>query len=401
MRSADVVGFCWRSLRGYPLRTGLMLLAMAIGAGSVVVLIALGEGARTYVADRFMSLGTHLLIVLPGRTETVGGPPPMMGETPRDLTLQDAVALLRSTVVRDVAPLVVGSAPLARGNLEREATVLGSTASLYAIRHLAMARGRFLPGGEVDRAEPVCVLGKVLADEVFGDLPPVGQFVRLGDRRFRVIGVLQAMGESLGFDIDEVAVIPVAAAQSLFNQASLFRILVQARNRDAVARAKKAVVDIVRERHDGEEDITVITQDAVLATFDRIFKALTLSLAGIAAISLAVAGVLIMNVMLIAVSQRTAEIGLLKALGAPGSRVMRLFLTEAAMLSLSGALLGLAVAAAGTWGLGRMFPAFPVVVPAWAPLSAVGVALFAGLLFGALPARRAARLDPVAALSRR
>ena len=401
MKITDVTRFCFRSLSGYPLRTGLMLLAMSIGVAAVILLTALGEGARVYVTQKFISLGSHLLVVLPGRSETVGGPPPMMGETPRDLTLADALALLRSSSVRRVAPISVGSAPVAHRGLERETTILGSTAELYDIRNLTMAQGRFIPAGEITRAEAVCVLGHKVKNELFGNRSPLGRFVRIGERRFRVIGVLGRKGQSLGVDISDVAVIPVASAQSLFNQYSLFRILVQARSRDAVPRAKQAVLDIIRERHDGEDDVTVITQDAVLATFDRILTALTLALAGIAAISLAVAGILIMNVMLIAVSQRTAEIGLLKAVGAPGGQVLTLFLSESAVLSLIGAACGLIIAALGVLSARQLFPEFPVVVPLWSPMAAVGVALLSGLIFGALPARRAARLDPVTALSRR
>jgi putative ABC transport system permease protein len=378
-----------------------MLLAMAIGVASVVLLTALGEGARRYVTQEFTSLGTHLLIVLPGRSETTGGPPPLLGETPRDLTLEDALALLRSSAVRRVAPVMVGSAPVARDGLSRETVILGTTAAMAEVRNLSMAQGRFLPAGEASRAEAHCVLGNKLKTELFGNTSPLGRFVRIGERRFRVIGALAPKGQSLGVDISDVAIIPVASASALFNRVSLFRILVQARGRDAIPRAKKAVLDIIRERHDGEDDITVITQDAMLATFDRIFKTLTLAVAGIAAISLAVAGILIMNVMLVAVSQRTGEIGLLKALGAPGGQILRLFLSESAMLSLVGAALGLLLAGGGLLLAERFFPNFPMAAPAWALLAAVGVALASGLVFGVMPARRAARLDPVAALSRR
>ncbi len=401
MNIRDVFGFAFRSLRGYPLRTGLMLLAMAIGVASVVLLTALGEGARRYVTREFTSLGTHLLIVLPGRSETTGGPPPLLGQTPRDLTLEDAQALVRSSAVRRVAPVMVGSALVARDGLSRETVILGSTAEMATVRDFAMSQGHFLPTGDVSRAEAFCVLGHKLKTELYGNASPLGDFVRIGERRFRVIGVLAPKGQSLGVDISDVAIIPVASAAALFNRSSLFRILIQARNRDAIPRAKAAVLDIIRERHDGEDDVTVITQDAMLATFDRIFTTLTLAVGGIAAISLAVAGILIMNVMLIAVSQRTGEIGLLKALGAPGGQILRLFLSESAMLSLVGALLGLLLAAASLQFTVRLFPNFPMAAPVWAPLAAVGVALSSGLFFGVLPARRAARLDPVTALSRR
>jgi putative ABC transport system permease protein len=158
---------------------------------------------------------------------------------------------------------------------------------------------------------------------------------------------------------------------------------------------------ILRERHEGEEDVTVITQDALLSTFDRIFTALTLAVGGIAAISLTVAGILIMNVMLIAVSQRTAEIGLIKAIGGRGRQILSLFLAESALLSLTGEALGVILAFMGTWLLSRLFPTFPIAVPLWALAAATGISLFTGLLFGVLPARRAARLDPVGALSKR
>jgi len=378
-----------------------MVLAMAIGVASVILLTALGEGARRYVKREFTSLGTHLIIVLPGRSETTGGPPPLLGETPRDLTLEDALSLRRSSAIRLVAPITVGSASVSWKHRDREVTVLGSTLELFEIRHLSIAQGRFLPPGDPTRAMAVCVMGHKLKKELFGNQSPLGEWARIGDRRFRVIGVLAKKGESLGLDVGDLVIIPVASAQALFDTSSLFRILVQASGRDAIPKAKKAILSIIRARHEGEDDVTVITQDALLSTFDRIFRALTLSVAGIASISLAVAGILIMNVMLIAVSQRTTEIGLLKAMGAPGRQILRLFLAESAILSLVGAAFGLILAFFGTWGLARAFPSFPIKVPFWAVGAATGVSLLTGLVFGVLPARRAAKLDPVQALYRR
>jgi putative ABC transport system permease protein len=378
-----------------------MVLAMAIGVASVVVLTALGEGARRYVTNEFISLGTNLLIVLPGRSETTGGPPPLLGETPRDLTLEDALSLTRSSAIRRVAPITLGSAPVSWKDRHREVIVFGSTPAFFEIRNLSMAQGRFLPPGDPTRGSAVCVLGYKLKKELFGNASPLGAWTRIGDRRFQVIGVLAKKGQSLGHDMADVAVVPVASAQTLFNTSTLFRVLVQAKGRDAIPRAKKAILSTVRERHEGEDDITVVTQDALLATFDKIFKTLTFSVAGIAGISLAVAGVLIMNVMLVAISQRTSEIGLLKAIGAPRSQILCLFLAESAMLSLIGAAFGLVVSFLGIWALARAFPSFPLRVPLWALGLAAAVALVTGLVFGALPARRAAKLDPVQALSRR
>ncbi len=225
--------------------------------------------------------------------------------------------------------------------------------------------------------------------------------VRIGDRRFRVIGLLAGGGVSLGDNLADLAIIPVASAQALFDNPALFRILVQASGRDALDGAATDIRDIIRARHEGEDDVTVVTQDALLGTFDRILGALTLAVAGIAAISLTVAGVLIMNVMLVSVSQRTEEIGLLKALGAGERQVMGLFLGEALLLAGAGTLLGLALAYGGVWLFNDRFEDFQLVIPPWATPAASGVSLTAGLVFGLLPARRAARLDPVVALSGR
>jgi len=399
MRIVDAFGFCRHAVTGYPLRSGLMLLAMAIGVAAVVLLASLGESTRLYVTNQFSTLGTHLLIILPGRSETVGGPPPMMGQTPRDLTIADAMALTRSTAVRRVAPIVVGSAPVSVGSLEREITILGSNAELLPIRNMTLAVGRFIPAGDVSRSEAVCVLGHKAKKELFGNRSPLGRFVRIGQRRFRVIGTLAKKGQSLGVDIGDVAIIPVASATALFNTETLFRVLVQARHRESIDRARKEILSIIRDRHDGEDDVTVITQDALLATFDRILRTLTLSVAGIAAISLAVAGILIMNVMLIAISQRTGEIGLLKAIGATHGQVMALFLVESTLLSLTGTVAGLMLSMMGIGVLQRIFAQFPMTVPGWALVAAVTTALLTGILFGLLPARRAARLNPVMALA--
>jgi len=401
MRLDDDLHFALRALTGHRARTWLTLLAMGLGTATVILLSALGEGARIYVSNEFTQLGTHLLIVLPGRNETTGGPPPLLGETPRDLTLDDAIALTRSRLVEQIAPIAVGSAPVSHGNREREVTILGSTAEFQPIRSIELAQGRFLPPGDLARGRPVAVLGETLAQELFANRTALGQWVRIGDRRFRVIGLLSSTGVSLGTDLGDLAIIPVASAQALFNSPALFRILVQARGRGALAPAEEAIREILRERHEGEDDVTIITQDAMLATFDKILNALTLAVSGIAAISLIVAGVLIMNVMLVAVSQRSAEIGLLKALGAARRQIIGLFLTEALLLASAGTVGGLLSAYAGVSLFNAQIDAFQLVVPLWAPLAAVSVSLATGLFFGLLPALRASRLDPVAALAGR
>ncbi len=395
----DTLTSALRALTAHPTRTWLTLAAMAFATGAVVVLSALGEGARHYVLDEFTQLGTHLLIVIPGRSETVGGAPPLLGETARDLTLADAQALLRSRHVQRVAPIAVGAAEVSAGSLSREVTILGSTADFLTVRRLEMAAGRFLPAGDPERAMPVAVLGRTVAEELFRGANPIGQRLRVADGRVRVIGLLAAGGVSLGSNLAEVVVVPVASAQAVFDNPGLFRVLVQAVGRESLDAAADDIRRIIRARHEGKDDVTVITQDALLGTFDSILGTLTLAVAGIAAVSLVVAGVLVMNVMLVSVSQRTAEVGLLKALGARQRDVLGLFLTEALLLAAAGALGGIALAYGGVWAFNAHVAAFQLVVPVWAPLAAAGVSIGAGLLFGLLPAHRAARLDPVRALN--
>jgi len=216
-----------------------------------------------------------------------------------------------------------------------------------------------------------------------------------------VVGVFAQQGQALGFNTDELVVLPIGSVQQLFNQQSLLRILIEARNRDALEPARDDVRRILIARHEGEEDVTVVTQDAVLATFDRILRTLTVAVGGIAAISLAVAGILIMNVMLISVSQRTREIGLLKAIGASGAQIRGLFFAEAIMLSVIGALIGYVLGELGVAAIGRIYPAFPAAAPVWAITAGIGTAVATGIVFSLMPARRASRLDPVMALARR
>lgn len=366
----------------------------------MLLLTAVGEGTRRYVNNQFMNLGSHLLIVMPGKLETTGGQPPILSATEVDLTIDDAIALTRSHSIRRVAPLALGSAPVSYDQRERTVNVIGSTASLYEVRKLKMSAGRFLPGGDPTRGAAIAVIGDTLKTELFGSSTALGQRIRIDGQKFRVIGVLEAAGAAgVGMDLRDTAVIPVATAQSLFDSPSLFRVMVEADGHNAIPRAEKAIIDILRVRHNGEEDVTVITQDAMLATFNTILGSLTYAVGGIAAISLAVAGILIMNVMLVAVSQRKAEIGLLKAIGSPGSQILRLFLAEATMLALLGTFAGLVLGFSGVWGLAIALPDFPIGVPYWAPIAATGTSLATGVVFCLLPARRAARLDPVLALA--
>ena len=399
MRLADTLRFARDAATGYPLRTALSVLAMSIGVAAVVILTALGDGARRYVVGQFSSIGTNLVIVLPGRSGTGGfNPANAITTTPRDLTVDDAASLRRAAAVSRVAPLAVGTSEISFGGRLREVMVAGSTSDFIPIRNFEVAQGRGLPEEDWNRGSSVAVIGSKIREELFGNEPAVGQLIRVGDRRLRIVGVLKPVGQGLGMNTDELVIVPVSLAQAMFNSNTLFRILVEARSREAIPAAREQVMEILKQRHRGEEDVTVITQDAVLATFDKLLGALTLGVAGIAAISLAVAGILVMNVMLVAVTQRTGEIGLLKALGAPARTIRLAFLAEAAMLSTVGAVVGYLLGQLGAFALRQAFPVFPAYPPDWAVIAGLSTALGTGLLFGVMPARRAARLDPVQAL---
>jgi putative ABC transport system permease protein len=402
MRPTDTLRFARDAATGTPLRTALSVLAMSIGVAAVVILTALGDGARRYVIGQFSSLGSNLVIVLPGRSGTGGfNPANAITTTPRDLTVDDAASLKRLPGVRRVAPLAVGTSEISFGGKLREIMVAGSTAEFIPIRNFELAQGQGLPDEDWNRGASVAVIGAKIRSELFGSNPAIGQLIRVGDRRLRVVGVLKSTGQGLGMNTDELVIVPVSLAQAMFNSNTLFRILVEASNREAIPGAKERTLATLKQRHRGEEDVTVITQDAVLATFDRLLGTLTLGVAGIAAISLAVAGILVMNVMLVAVTQRTGEIGLLKALGATARTIRLAFLAEAAMLSAVGALVGYLLGQAGAFALRQFFPVFPAYPPDWAVIAGLGTALATGLLFGVMPARRAARLDPVQALMKR
>jgi putative ABC transport system permease protein len=338
------------------------------------------------------------VIVLPGKTETSG----IMGSfggTIRPLTLEDAIALPhRATRVRSVVPMSIGSAAFEYGGRSRDVYVLGTTAEYLPMRHLAMASGQFLPASDMRRGERVVVIGRTVQREVFQGGSPLGKPIRIAGARFRVIGVLAPKGMGMGVNMDEIAIVPVATGMRLFNQKGLFRMLCQAPDAASVPAVVAQVKEVMRQRHDDQEDFSILTQDSMLATFTSIINALTAGLAGIAAISLAVAGILIMNVMLVSVSERTGEVGLLKALGARRAQILALFLTESLMLSAQGALLGVAVGVALVYVAAGAFPDLPLAPSTGWIVFVTLLALAAGAVFGLMPARRAAGLQAAESL---
>ncbi len=398
MNPLDLLRFAAQALLQNRRRSGLSLLGVVIGVVAVVSLTAIGEGALRYVTTQFASLGSSIVNVSPGKNETTGGMPHGIGGVPNDLTLQDAIVLERRVqAVRAAVPVSVSTDIVSYRERGRSSRVVGVTSEFQQLQRLDMDSGSFLPESELDRGAAVVVLGHRVAQELFDNANPLGATVRIGSWRMRVIGVLQERGQQLGMNIDDVALIPVASGMRMANKSSVNRIMLdlypKSDSKPVIAQVKKILID----RHD-EEDFTCISQDAVLASLSSILGILTLVVAGIASISLGVAGIGIMNVMLVSVSERTDEVGLLKALGANQRQILQVFLLEATMLSSAGGLIGLASGTALVELGNLLYPRIDAATPLWAIAAVLGLSLGTGIVFGVLPAWRASRLDPVAAL---
>jgi putative ABC transport system permease protein len=331
-----------------------------------------------------------------GRRRTSGMPG--LGATTRKLTVEDAEALRRVRGVERVLMGAYGSARVEHGERGRDVLVGGVTSEMPEMFRFPVRQGRFLPPGDPRRGAPLAVLGPRVKRELFGEASALGQRVRIGGSRFVVIGIMEPKGQFLGFDMDDRVYIPVASAQNLFHRDELSEIHILFSGQVPLERIKAGVRKALMDRHDGEEDFTITTQTEMLDVLDRILSAVTVAVGGIAAVSLLVGAIGILTMNWISVGERTSEIGLAKAIGAGSGQVLRLFLAEAAILSLAGGALGVA---AGI-GLGRaarlLWPAVPFhTQPAFVVL-ALAVSLAVGLASGVLPARRAAALDPLEAL---
>jgi len=402
MRVNDLLLMAARAMFRHRLRAGMMMLATSIGIVSVLLLTALAEAGRLFVTGEFRVLGTELIIVQPGNPGASGSNPfGFMGETPRDLTFRDVKAARRVPGVASAAPMMVGRLPVSYGGRERETLVLGSSHEYAQIRKLEMKTGAFFPRMDMERISPVCAVGEKIVSELYRSRPAMGTWLRLGESRCRVVGIIADSGQSISINTGEIVVAPVGFMATVYNTEALTHIMVEARSREAVPAVIDELTQRLIEQHYGMHDFVTITQDAVLSVFDGIFNAITAALAGIAGISLIVAGILIMNVMLVAVSQRTSEIGLYMAIGAARRQIVRLFVSEAAILAVMGSACGLIAGYLLIWTAQQAFPSLIIRPPWWAVAAALATAAGSGLIFGVLPARKAARMDPVQALRER
>jgi len=396
MSLRDLAGLAAGAVLAHRLRSALTMVGILIGIASVILLTSIGEGARVDILSEFTQFGTRIVGVRPGKSTTVAMGP--LVTTVRKLTLDDARALERLVGVEKVAPLTAGLARVEAGSRARSVFVVGVTDSVLDVFKLEVRQGRFLPAGDPRRGAPLAVLGPTLKRELFGETNPLGERVRIGGQRFLVIGVMAPKGNVLGLDLDDRVYVPIASAQRLFNKDALVEIDLIFSEGVGVETVRAEVARAMRERHGGDEDFTIITQKDMLGVLDRVLGIVSVAVGAIGAISLVVGAVGVLTIMWIAVNERTAEIGLAKALGASPRQILALFLFEAAVLSLAGGALGVATGMGIAWLLPAAVPGLPVHTRASFVLAALAVSLGVGLLSGVLPARRAAALDPVEAL---
>ena len=392
-----VVLFAASGLSGHRLRSALSVLGIAIGIGSVIILTSIGEGTRRYIVEQSTQFGTNIVSINPGKAETVGIPG-VLGGTTHKLTLDDAEAVARLSSVERVMPLTMGQARVEAGELGRSVFIYGVTADVPSMWKFHVRPGSFWPSGDVRRARSMAVLGPELKRELFGSDNALGRFVRIGGARFRVVGVMEPKGQFLGFDIDDAAYIPVSSAMRIFNLDELNELQFVYRPFVAVDTAVEQVTRVLIDRHGGNEDFTVTTQEAMLEVMGDVMNIITMAVGAIAGISLLVGAIGILTMMWIAVGERTAEIGLIRAVGASRRQVQTVFLAEAAALATAGGAMGLL----GGLGLAALIraavPGLPVHTPPVFVAVALGVSFATGLLSGVAPALKASGLDPIEAL---
>ena len=395
MNFLDYLRWIFRALWMQRLRSVLTIVGFAIGIAAMVLLSSLGEGLRQFVIQEFTQFGSHIVAITPGKTETFG-----MGgilNTTRPLSLEDSEALKRIPGVEQVVPVVFGTAQIKAVGRSRYTDVAGVGALADKAWKLEVSQGSFLPQEDIQRARAFAVLGSKLKRELFGGDNPLGEFVHIGGNRFRVIGVMAPKGQFLGTDLDDMIYIPANKGLQIFNRESLMEVDVFYSPAVPTERLTENIRRLLIERH-GFEDFTIVTQDQMMATMDNILRILKYAGGGLGAISLLVGAVGITTILMITVTERTSEVGLLRALGSTRSQVRNLFLGEAVMLGLVGGLAGVLVIALLVVGVRLFVPGLPVALKGEIVLVALLMSMLIGLMAGVRPALNAPRLSPIDAL---
>jgi len=398
MNFSEFIKLSLLTLRRNKIRSLLTMLGIIIGVSSVILLVSIGTGLQEYITSTFESLGTNTVYVMPGKIDlkSMQSAGTAMMTVSKFDTSDVADILRNSSVITEASPAIVGAGLITyRGKTVSTETV-GVWENYFRIQNFSAATGDIITQNDVERSRKVIVLGDKPASDLFGDTDPVGTYITLGEVRYLVKGRLEAKGAggALGSSIDDHAFIPYTTGLRQFNQSNPYMIAAQAATQDDV---EQAATDIKRTllRRLKEDDFTVMKQSELLSTINQMLGAITVALGGIAAISLLVGGIGIMNIMLVSVTERTREIGLRKAVGATEQDILVQFLIEAMILSLFGGLIGIAIGALGSYAMKQLITTY---VTLWSVLLAFGFSAFIGIIFGVAPAIRASKLDPIEAL---
>ena len=381
----------------YRMRSFLTGLGIAIGVAAVILLTSIGDGLHQFVLAEFSEFGTNIIGINPGKTQTHGGPSMGAISSAREITIEDAEALRRLPYVQYVVPVITGNAEVRANGRSRRTMVYGVGADMPGGWSLNVQVGNFLPHDDPTSARAFAVLGTKVRDELYGAGNPLGSYLHIGGERYRVIGIMEQKGQMLGFDLDDSVFIPAARAQELYNRSGLEEIDVTYQPSLPAKKVEEGIRQILVARH-GREDFTMISQEEALSVLGSVLEVITFAVGALGGISLLVGGVGILTIMTMAVSERTSEIGLLRALGARQQQVLLLFLGEAALLAAVGGVAGLITGIGIAYGLHFLFPAMPVHTPMFFVILAECTAVAIGLVAGVMPARRAAQMDPVEAL---
>ncbi len=399
----------WQALSSNKLRSFLTILGIVIGVGAVVFLVSFGRGQQAQMTTIFENMGANAIYVSGSTRQTMGAVRP-----DGTLTVEDAEALTnnnKAPAIAAVAPLYSKMLKTVYGNQVRTINTMGSTMAIQRILNYIVARGSFFNDEDIRRGTSVAILGDQAAKDLFGTVNPVGETLRIGGRKFDIIGVCEARGGFMGGSADNFIMIPLSTMQSRFGIETtpqghpVQTIVVEAAGTSLVNTARDQITEIIRQRHhirEGEEnDFTVIDMQEILKRMDQSMAVFQVFMASVASISLLVGGIGIMNIMLVSVTERTREIGIRKAIGAKRRDILVQFLVESAMLSLSGGIIGLMIAGLGSLAVkGQMMNNMPVSAPISADIVIVAllVAILTGVISGTYPAVRAARLDPIESL---
>jgi putative ABC transport system permease protein len=392
----DLITLTSSSFLTYRMRSFLTGLGIAIGIAAVILLTSIGEGLHQFMLSEFSQFGTNIINVQPGKTQTQGGNVGIFGSV-RPLTLEDADALRRLPYVEHVNPGLMGNAEVRANGRTRRTMVFGEGRDFGEAFTMKVQSGSFWTDADDEQARAQVVIGAKIEKELFSGMNPLGQYLRVGGQRYRVVGVMESKGQILGMDLDDAVFIPAARAMELFNRPGLMEVNVSYRADVDANTVIRILTARLKERH-GREDFTIISQEKALEVLSSVLNILTFAVGALGGISLLVGAVGILTIMTMAVSERTAEIGLLRALGAREQQVLVLFLSEAIILSALGGVLGLLIGVGISQGLHLLFPALPVHTPWLYAVLAELTAVTIGLAAGVAPAMRAARLDPVEAL---